>query len=330
MKVFRTILLILHLGVLLLLLGMLLNAYVPPKVFPWFNLLSLGFPVLMIGYVLMIFFWIFSWKKRAFVFMLFGLIFINPVKRWVNISSDKKEITDLKIVSFNTKGGKFGLKNIEKYIDQQNADVVLFQEDGEQRYDLNGLKTEKTNYIVSVYSKHKIIAQKELIRGNYEFFNAYADQTDIEIKGKIYRFVNVYLQPFKFEKSMVKLNGDSEQDERKLKDIVKRLIPTFQLHQEQIEIIRKSIDNSPYPVIVAGDFNSVPNSYEYYHLGKDLNDVFTEVGNGSSTSFHDYKFPLRIDYIFASKSIKPVSYKVDRSVKISDHYPVIATFSLKD
>lgn len=329
MKILRLIFLILHVGIFLLLLGMLLNAYVPPKVFPWFNLLSLGFPILMIGYVLLIFFWIFSWKKRAFVFMLLGLIFTNPVNRWVNFSTDKKEITNLKIITFNTKGGVLGIKSIENYINEQNADVVLLQEDGEQKYKFKGLSEGKINYAVSTYSKHKIISQKILIKGNYDFFNAYADQTDIEIRGKIYRFVNIYLQPFKFEKSMVKLNGNSEEDEEKLKNVVKRLLPTFKMHQEQVQIIRKSVDESPYPVVLNGDFNSVPNSYEYYHLSEGLQDAFLEVGKGSGTSFHDYKFPLRIDYIFTSKSIQPITYKVDRSVNISDHYPVVGTFKLQ-
>lgn len=329
MKILRLIFLILHIGIFLLLLGTLLNAYVPPKVFPWFNLLSLGFPILIITYVGLIFFWIFSWKKRAFAFMLLGLIFTNPVKRWVNFSTDKKEIANLKIISFNTKGGVLGMKNIESYINQQNADIVLLQEDGAQKYNFEGLKEGRVNYIVSTYSKHKIISQKVLIKGNYDYFNAYADQIDIEIKGKVYRFVNVYLQPFKFEKSMVKLSGDSDNDEQKVKDVIKRLIPTFKMHQEQVQIIRKSIDESPYPVVLNGDFNSVPNSYEYYHLSEGLQDAFVEVGKGSGTSFHDYKFPLRIDYIFASKSIQPITYKVDRSVSLSDHYPVIATFKLK-
>lgn len=106
------------------------------------------------------------------------------------------------------------------------------------------------------------------------------------------------------------------------------MTPTFQAHEDQIRKIRKVIDFSPYPVILAGDFNSVPNSYEYYNLGRDLQDAFLTVGNGASTSFHDYKVPLRIDYIFTSKSIIPLSYKVDHSVKLSDHYPVIAEFLL--
>ncbi|RNA63730.1 AP endonuclease [Chryseobacterium nematophagum] len=330
MKIFRLILLILHVGISILLIGIFMNAYVPPKMFPWFNLLSLGFPLLIIAYTLITIFWIFSLKKRVIVFILYGLLFINPIKRWINFSSsEKKEVGDLKIVSFNVKGGEFGKEVIEKYINDSGADIVLLQERGRKGFDFKDLKTNEEIPVVSLYSKYKIINHKGLIIGDFEDFNAYADQTDIEIKGHIYRFVNVYLQPFKFEKSMVKLHGN-EEDEQKLKDIVKRLIPTFKRHQEQIEIIRKAIDNSPYPVILAGDFNSVPNSYEYYHLPYGLKDAFFEAGRGSATSFHDYTFPLRIDYVFSSPSIVPTSYKVDRSVKISDHYPVLTTFKISN
>ena len=327
MKIVRLILLILHLGIFLLLVGILLNAYIPPKVFPWFNLLSLGFPFLITGYILLTIFWIFSWKKRAFVFLFLGLLFFNSTIRWVNYSSKKGEVADLKIVSFNTKIAKFGKKNIEAYIDSINADVVFLQEDGQKKYQFKGLsKTINNRVVISTFTKHKIIAEKELIFS--EFINAYGSQTDIEIKGKIYRFINVYLGPFKFEKSMVKLGVNKDEDEEKAKNIVKKLIPTFKQHQEQVNMIREGVENSPYPVILAGDFNSVPNSYEYYHLLDGLQDAFVESGSGSGTSFHDYKFPIRIDYVFTSKSIQPISYTVDRSVNISDHYPVIASFKL--
>jgi endonuclease/exonuclease/phosphatase (EEP) superfamily protein YafD len=327
-KILRLIFLIIHLGILFLLLGTLLNAYIPPKVYPWFNLLSLVFPILMIAYVVLTIFWIFSWKKRAIVFAALGLLFLNPVKRWVNFSSVNESGSDLKIVSLNAKGGLLGIEDIEKYIDNQNADIILLQE-GVRDYNFKGFGKGKGDAIISIFSKYKIIDQKELIDSNPETNNAYANQTDIEIKGNTYRFINVYLQPFKFEKNMVKLQGDSNEDKQKVKDVVKRLIPTFKMHQEQVAAVRKGIDDSPYPVILVGDFNSVPNSYEYYHLVEGLNDAFVESGRGSSTSFHDYKFPIRIDYVFTSQSIQPLSYRVDRSVRISDHYPVITTFKLQ-
>ncbi|OCA71147.1 endonuclease/exonuclease/phosphatase family protein [Chryseobacterium arthrosphaerae] len=326
MKIFRLILLILHIGILFLLLATLLNAYIPPKVFPWFNLLSLGFPILMILYILLTVFWVFSWKKRTFVFMFVGLAFLNPVKRWINYAADKKGNADIKIVSFNTRSGGGKVGGAIPFLKSQNADVMLLQEDGGDAYKFEGYEKVNPGVGLTILSKYKIISHK-IIESHDEDVKVPGLQADIEIEGKIYRFVNIHLQSFHFEKDMVKLNGNADTNEQKVKDIVKTLIPTFKKHQTQVALIREVIDNSPYPVILAGDFNSVPNSYEYYHLSDGLEDAFIEAGKGSATSFHDYKFPIRIDYVFSSKSLSAVSYKVDRSVSLSDHYPVIVKFS---
>ncbi|KMQ66673.1 AP endonuclease [Chryseobacterium angstadtii] len=312
-----------------MLLGTLMNAYVPPKIFPWFNLLSLAFPVLMILYAVFTLFWLFSWKKRTFAFMLIGLVFMIPVQRWVNFSPDKKKTADLKVISFNIKGGSLGAADIQNYLNKADADVVMLQESG-IKVSVHGMEKAGQEGMLAIFSRHKILSSKELIKGDFENNNVYADQADIEIKGKVYRFINIYLEPFKFEKGMIKMAGDKEEDEKKLKNIVKRLIPVFKKHQDQVNIIREGIENSPYPVVLGGDFNSVPNSYEYYHLSEGLEDAFVEAGKGSGTSFHDYKFPIRIDYIFTSKTIQAVTYNVDRITKLSDHYPVIGAFSLKN
>lgn len=330
MKIVRIVLLLVHLGTLFLLLGVLLNAYVPPKVFPWFNLISLGFPLLISIYCILTVLWIFMWKKRAFVFMFFGLFFLSATQRWINFTTEK-EGANLKIVSFNIKGGRANQEEIEGFINRQNADLVLLQEDGNIDFNFSPLKRAHNTPIITLYTKkdNEVIAYKEIFEGQYsEDFNTFADYTDLKINGKIYRIVNVYLQPFKFEKSMVKLEPDNYDDERKVKNIVKKLIPTFKKHQELIDTIRQYIDNSPYPIILAGDFNAVPNSYEYFHLGKDLQDAFVKTGRGSATSFHDYKYPLRLDYIFTSEPVEPISYVVNRSVNLSDHYPVVATFKI--
>lgn len=329
MKIFRLILLLLHLGLLFLLTGVLLNAYIPPKIFPWFNLLSLGFSILIIGYIILTFFWVFSWKKRAFVFMFLGLFFLNPVKRWVNYSSECKETANLKIVTFNIKGGSLGKEEIQEYINDQKADLVFIQENAYNELQLRNLSGKNNLPVLAFYSKYKIVSRKNLFENLFNGdITAQCEQIDLEIRGKTYRLINVHLESFGVVKSMVKLNGNGDEDETKVKNVIKRLIPTFKSHQEQVEIIRESIDNSPYPVIVAGDFNAVPNSYEYYKTSEGLKDTFYEVGRGSGTSFHDYKYPLRIDYIFTSESIKPVSYKVDRTVNLSDHFPVVATFKI--
>ncbi|NIF07764.1 endonuclease/exonuclease/phosphatase family protein [Chryseobacterium sp. Tr-659] len=258
--------------------------------------------------------------------MLIGLAFINPVKRWVNYAAEPKENADIKVISFNTRTGILKRSEVGDYLKSQNADVILLQEDAGKGYEFAGYEKVSTLRGITILSRHKVISEK-ILEPEQEGLKTPAIQVDIEINGKKYRFIDVYLNPFKFGKEMVALNGNTDANEQKVKGIIKRLIPTFKKHQEQIELIKQVVENSPYPVIVAGDFNSVPNSYEYYQLSEGLEDAFVTAGKGSATSFHDYKFPIRIDYIFSSKSIHAVSYKVDRSVSLSDHYPIVAEFS---
>jgi endonuclease/exonuclease/phosphatase (EEP) superfamily protein YafD len=328
MKILRFGLLLIHTGIIILLLGNFLNIYIPPKIFPFLNFLSLAFPVLMALNLILIVIWILLWKKRAFLFIILSLFLIKPTSRIINYNKIKKETPDLKIITFNVHAAEFGKENIENFINKEKPDIVLLQEAGAittNPYKLENLKYQSISDIVFFYSKYKILDQKEWIKNA----NAYAKSYDISIHGKTYRFINVYLQPFYLNKSMVKPTENEDENKNKFRNLIKRMVPTFQAHQEQISAAREAIETSPYPIIMTGDFNSVPNSYEYYHLGKNLKDVFEAVGSGSATSFHDYKFPIRIDYVFTSKEIKPISYKVDRSARLSDHFPVIATFKLK-
>ena len=182
------------------------------------------------------------------------------------------------------------------------------------------------NRRISFFSKYQIVEQDTIPlidKGK----SVYAD---VIIKGKRIRFINVYLEPFQLHKSMVKPTEDLEENGTKAKSLVRRFMPVFKKHEEQVQILKSFIEKSPYPVILAGDFNSVPNSYEYYTISGVLKDCFLESGKGFGTSFHDYKIPIRIDYVFSSENLKSTYYQVDRSHKLSDHYPVLVKFSLKD
>ena len=324
MKLLRFFLTIFHVFILLLLAGTLLNSIIPPHLFAYVNLLSLLFPVFMILNVLLCIFWMVMWKKRAFVFIILTLLFYNPVSRWINFNKSNGEKPNLKIVSMNIKSGKGGLKKVYDYLENTEADLILAQEYGSKFHVPNYPYQTKEYQIVALNSKTEIIrSEKIATTGNGNSFYA-----DIKFEGKIIRVINVYLNPFYFSKDMVRPEEDLRTNTMKAKEVVKRLIPTFKMHEKEISDIRTAVENSPYPVILAGDFNAVPNSYEYYKLGRGLTDAFMKVGRGSGTTFHDYKFPIRIDYIFTSKDITPISYKVDRSVKLSDHYPVIAEFKI--
>lgn len=311
--------------ILLLLAGIYLNSKISPAVLPFVNLLSLSFAPLMLLYLLLCLFWIVLWKKRGLLFLVGCVLFWTPLRAWTNFTGSPESEADLKIVSMNIKGGTMGREKIYEYLAASGADVILAQEYGEE-FNIPGYIHRTNTYeITALNSKTEILKQEKIATlGNGNSF-----YVDIRHKGTVIRFVNVYLNPFSFEKQKMKPGDNLEKNQVKLKYILHRLLPVFKIHQKEIADIRRAIEASPYPVILCGDFNAVPFSYEYYTLGKGLTDAFVAAGNGSGTSFHDYKFPLRIDYIFASPEIVPVSYKVDRSVHLSDHFPVIAEFQTK-
>ncbi len=322
MRLIRGFFLIIHLIVLGLLLGTNLNAYIPPSIISVINLLSLGFPILLAIHLMLTLFWILSWKKRAFVFILATGLLYNPISRWINWNQPKGE-ADLKVVTLNVKGSSFGSENINNYLNDIDADITFIQEDGNHL-----ILSEKTkrHELLGISSKYSIsnITPIELPDNGV----AKAMYADIDVDGRMIRVINLYLESFQIDKKMVRPSDNTEVNKRKARKLLGHLIPNFKKHEKQINTIEKVIEDSPYPVILAGDFNSVPNSYEYYTINKHLEDPFMTVGRGLGTTFHDFKFPIRIDYIFASKEIKPISIKVDRSQKVSDHKPVIATFKL--
>lgn len=329
MGIFRSIFTVAHVVIVLLLGATMLNAYIPPKVFPLLNLLSLAFPFLMIANLLLCVFWIISWRKRAFVFLLISTLFLTPVRRWINYCEPKSEKADFKVLTFNNKYNDYGLEEVKNYIKSFNADVIFLQESGYSglgNSDFEEMKYSLHNKRISFFSKYQIVEQDTIPlidKGK----SVYAD---VIIKGKRIRFINVYLEPFQLHKSMVKPTEDLEENGTKAKSLVRRFMPVFKKHEEQVQILKNFIEKSPYPVILAGDFNSVPNSYEYYTISGVLKDCFLESGKGFGTSFHDYKIPIRIDYVFSSENLKSTYYQVDRSQKLSDHYPVLVKFSLKD
>ena len=88
------------------------------------------------------------------------------------------------------------------------------------------------------------------------------------------------------------------------------------------------IDESPYPIVVAGDFNDTPASHLYYKISRKLKDSFIEQGRGMSITYNGSFPTYRIDYIFHSDQLHTLAYK--RLISdFSDHNGVVAVFEQK-
>ena len=82
------------------------------------------------------------------------------------------------------------------------------------------------------------------------------------------------------------------------------------------------------PVIVLGDFNSVPWSRAYRIIERKLHDVRRLVASSFSFRTYPTAFPaLAVDHIFISEAFKPTSMHVHRNAPArvaSDHFPLVA------
>lgn len=95
----------------------------------------------------------------------------------------------------------------------------------------------------------------------------------------------------------------------------------------QAKMLHQKISESPYPVIVCGDFNDVPNSFTYFTVKGNLQDAFLKKGAGFGRTFRFISQTLRIDYILADKKFDVLQYN-SFHVPFSDHYPVVADFGI--
>ena len=113
-----------------------------------------------------------------------------------------------------------------------------------------------------------------------------------------------------------------------VKDLLSALKKNFELRARQARFVRKEIEQSPYPILVCGDFNDTPASFAYHHIKGDLTDGFRECGKGYHYTFRQLKRLWRIDYIFHSPEFEGTTY-YSPDLPYSDHNMVIWKGSLE-
>ena len=340
-----------------------LSVYISPEKIWLLAFFGLAYPFLLISNLIFAVFWIYK-KKRIFILSLLTILLgWNYLSTYIQIplKKNKREIYPseqrFNVLSFNVR--LFDLyewnetentpEEIFKFINDKDFDLICFQEfftqnkgDLTKRKILKKLTEEYNthidytienknyNYGIATFSKYPIVN-----RGVINFSNSSNSciYTDVLIKEDTIRIFNNHLQSIRFNKnnySFITNTNALKDDERlkEIKDISFRLRDAFIKRAKQAKIISQHIQNSPYPVVVCGDFNDVPVSYTYKKMKKNLDDSFMESGKGIGTTYMG-KFPsFRIDFILHSKNIKCLDFEI-HDVRLSDHYPVSSEFTLE-
>jgi len=182
-----------------------------------------------------------------------------------------------------------------------------------------------------IFSKYPIINRQTV--GSFPFnYNNNFQYADI-VKGvDTCRVFNIHLQSLKFTPVNLQYienpSLESRQDLSRSKSVLSKFKSGFLKRQLQADKIKEAINASPYPVIVCGDLNDVPNSYAYQKIGEGLQNAFVEKGAGLGRTYSSIGPTLRIDNIFMQPSFVIHQYTREEK-KLSDHFPIIADVSVK-
>jgi endonuclease/exonuclease/phosphatase family metal-dependent hydrolase len=146
------------------------------------------------------------------------------------------------------------------------------------------------------------------------------------------RVFTTHLQSFKFKPEdyddMEKIKDQEKGNLAASKSLMKKMRLAFIRRGTQADMVRATIDKSPYPVIICGDFNDVPNSYAYFRIKGQMQDAFLKKGFAVGRTFLSLAPSLRIDYIIADRrfEIRQMDL-VDEN--LSDHLMLVSDILLK-
>jgi endonuclease/exonuclease/phosphatase family metal-dependent hydrolase len=186
---------------------------------------------------------------------------------------------------------------------------------------------------VVIFSRYPIIDTSRILFAGRDVFNPGESliHTDINVNGQRIRVFTTHLQSLLFDEDdyfvLKKIAKAEDSAVERSKDVLKKFRIAYAFRSKQADLVRRELDNSPYPEIICGDFNDIPNSYTYFKILGNRNDVFIKKGFGMSRTFASLSPTLRIDYIIAGKKLEVLQFKKTR-VFYSDHFPLVADFKL--
>lgn len=358
LNVFLKIVLFLNIVLCALLLLSYLSTHISPETNSYLPFLGLAFSFIFVPVCLLFLFWLILKNKWLFLSLFTILIGFNHVRHFYQLtlwSGPKSETsTKIKLMSYNVRlfdlynwvGNKQTRNQIFEILKKEDADIYCFQEfyhRGDGKFSTKDtmftflraknfhegfthyLPAAEQTFGLATFSAHPIV-RKEMMKFENDPNNCVII-SDIKIGKDTIRVFNAHLASIRFQKADYDYIGDNDNSQlwRKRNDreqkIFTRLKNAFIHRASQAEQLSKKIQESPYPVIVCGDFNDTPVSYAYRTVSNNLYDAFVESGNGIGNTYIG-KFPsFRIDYILYSEGLHSYDFRT-LPEELSDHHAI--------
>jgi len=359
---FSKTVLLANIGAVVALLLSYCAAYIDPVSFwpiAFFGLAYLPILVINLGFVV---YWLLRKRRYMLVSLISILVGWNFLNQHINFKNNEAKIvvkadSNLRVMSFNAHlfqhfeeaGADHNFKGeTVELVNTMNPDIVCFQEfysriKGERQFTriLNRqagfedyyfepyIKNEFEGYGQAIFSKYPIIHSGTISKHGYGVNRIIF--VDIKREVDTLRVYNVHLRSFALQeedKELIQKSASGQvHDEQGTKRIGRKLKEAFRHRSEQAKSLRKHIESSPYPCIVAGDFNDTPMSYSVNLIGKGMWNAFQQQGFGWGVTHYTLLPLFQIDYIFCDKGFHVDNYGIIKE-RLSDHYPIWADLSL--
>ena len=341
--------------------------YLSPERIWWVGFAGIAAPYLIILLLFSIVFWLIVkpfWSIGLMVLLLIGYRQVAVVFALHPRSSftDKKDNNSIRIIDWNVSGfnGLNKSRNTKKMVRTElvesilklNPDIICLQEFNhsystplhlhEQADNIDLFTHTHPYYFYSkdyqtpngyttgsiIFSKFPILDTGRLKypKGESALF------IDIKSGTDTLRIYTTHLQSYKFKKNDYENIGKVENNDSAAltasKSVFEKMHPSFKKRAIQANLLKKWLNKSPYPSILTGDFNDVPNSYAYFTIRGDRQDAFLLKSFGIGRTFVSLAPTLRIDYILPDKSFIVKQFELEDE-GLSDHFMLVSDVSLK-
>lgn len=357
-----------NIGVAILFLLGCYASYFNATTYWFLGLLTLASLFFFLLLIIFIIFWLFAKPKFILISIIAIAVAWNPLGQIIKVKQGEefkiaKLPNSIRVMSWNVehfdilehKTHPETKKEMIDLINKYSPDVACFQEmvGGNMdstainyvpriakdlnyqyyyySYDKRDDFDSKHHYGIITFSRFPII-QKYTYSPPELNYNSIFQSIDVAMNSDTFRVFNIHLQSLKFSDVSRQYIEDptmkGQIDIEKSKNIISKFKTGFAKRKLQSERVKKSMNESPYKVILCGDFNDVPNSYAYNTIGKGLKNAYAEKGTGIGRTFSSISPTLRIDNIFVdSKMIVEQFVRIKK--KLSDHFPIITDVSVE-
>ena len=350
-KVLRILLLpvlAINLVVALLLVCCAYSPLLPAEQVPLPSLAGLAFPFILMAKVLFLLFWLLIYWRYALVPLVALLLCFAQVRTFfpINIKKQTPPKNSIKVLSYNILSYNLNASNAHEnnatigYLEAADADIICLQE-----FHFSAIKkhknllkkypyrsfdvskaTESTTRYLGCLSKHPILSVEQVdIKSHSNGCSKYRilHENDTLVVYNCHLQSNGLQNEHKSTYEQLLTNPKDHIRSKGTKDLIKKLRDSAAKRANQTDIVMDDLEQetSPY-IIVCGDFNDSPISYTCQQFKKHLYDAYIFSGNGPGISYNRNKLYYRIDHIMHSPRFTAYNCTVDRSIKVSDHYPI--------